>query len=66
MHHFPLGGASRQSFNLERSVPLVGGKRKKCGQEERRLAARVPKTVDFDCVMSVEEGDDTGQESDVT
>ena len=61
MHNFQLGGARRQSFNLERSIPLVGGEREKGGREERRLAACVPKIVEFDCVLSVEEGDDTGQ-----
>ena len=61
MLNLRLGGARRQSFNLERSVLLVRGEREKGGREERRLAARVPKTVDFDCVLSVEEGDDTGQ-----
>ena len=61
MNNLRLGGARGQSFNVGGSVFLVGGKWDECGREERRLAARVPKTVDFDCVLSVEEGDDTGQ-----
>ena len=60
MDNLRLGGARRQSFNLEGGVPLVGGKREKCGGEERRLAPHVPKTVNFDCVLPVEESEDAG------
>ena len=59
MHNLRLGGARQQLFNLERSVSLVSGEREKGGREEQRLAACVPKTVEFDCVLSCP--DDTGQ-----
>ena len=34
MNHLRLGGARRQSFNLEICVPLVGGKPRRAGEKK--------------------------------
>ena len=54
MDHLRLVGAGRQSLNFEGGVPLVGGKREKCGGEKGRLAPHALKTVHFDCVLPIE------------